>query len=75
MGKGICVLCHGPVSGGGSRHPKGRCAFTAPKDRRGVHHANAARKSAERNNQATAGRGVAVAGTRKVSASSKQKKH
>ena len=71
---GICVLCHCKVSGGGNRHPKGRCALTTPKDRHSLKRANQTTKRKAASDLATAGRGVAVAGTRKVSASSKQKR-
>ena len=70
----VCELCHCPVSGGGNRHPNGRCGKTAPKDPHRVHHANQAAKQKARADMATANRGVAVTGVHKVSASSKAKR-
>ncbi len=70
----VCELCHCRVSGGGNRHPNGRCGKTAPKDRHSVKHANRAAKRRTQADLATANRGVAVAGTHKVSASSKAKR-
>jgi hypothetical protein len=70
----MCELCHCRVSGGGNRHTNGRCGKTAPKDPHRTHHAGQARKRQAQANLATAGRGVAVAGTHKVSASSKAKR-